>query len=106
MFRVRVCVCAFFVLACCVLPLAAQQPTAASDNSAGSDVSSKPASSTTIGKVRAPSPLTVGGTGTADFVPLWTGPTTLGNSNIFETLGRNVCIPTITPAAQLHLQGP
>ncbi len=105
MFRVRVCVCTSFLLACCVLPLAAQQPSAASDNSAGSDVSSKSASSTTIGKVRAPSPLTVGGTGTADFVPLWTGPTTLGNSNIFETLGGNVGIATITPAAKLDVKG-
>jgi hypothetical protein len=28
MFRTRVCLCAFFLLACCVLPLAAQQATA------------------------------------------------------------------------------
>jgi len=28
MFRISVCVCAFFLLACCVLPMAAQQPAA------------------------------------------------------------------------------
>ena len=28
MFRIGVCVCVFCLLACCVLPLAAQQPTA------------------------------------------------------------------------------
>jgi hypothetical protein len=32
MFRISVCACAFFLLVCCVLPLAAQQPTAASAN--------------------------------------------------------------------------
>ena len=29
MFRISVCVCAFFLLACCVLPLAAESPAAA-----------------------------------------------------------------------------
>ena len=34
MFRITVCVCAFLLLACCVLPMAAQQPAAASANAA------------------------------------------------------------------------
>jgi hypothetical protein len=32
MFRISVCVCAFLMLACCVLPMDAQQPAAASAN--------------------------------------------------------------------------
>jgi hypothetical protein len=34
MFRIKVCAVAFFLLACCVLPMAAQQPAAASANTA------------------------------------------------------------------------
>jgi hypothetical protein len=47
----------------------------------------------------------VTGKGTADFIPRWTGPTTLGNSNIFETVGGNVGIATTTPAAKLDVKG-
>jgi hypothetical protein len=55
MFRVSVCVGVFLLLlACCVLPMAAQQP-----------------------------PSTITGSGTADFIPRFTGTSTIGNSNIF-----------------------
>lgn len=37
------------------------------------------------------SPLTVGGTGTTNFIPIWTNSTTLGNSTLFQT-GGNVVI--------------
>jgi hypothetical protein len=48
---------------------------------------------------------TVTGNGTADFIPRWTGTTSLGNSNIFETVGGNVGIATTTPAAKLDVKG-
>jgi len=76
MFRVSVCVGVFLLLACCVLPMAAQQP-----------------------------PSTITGSGTADFIPRFTGTTTIGNSNIFETVGANVGISTTTPGAKLDVNG-
>jgi hypothetical protein len=48
---------------------------------------------------------TVTGRGTADFIPRWTGTTTIGNSNIFETVGGQVGIATTTPAAKLDVKG-
>ena len=47
----------------------------------------------------------VTGSGTADFIPRWTGTTTIGNSNIFETVGGEVGIATTTPAAKLDVKG-
>jgi trimeric autotransporter adhesin len=50
-------------------------------------------------------PGTITGSGTADFIPRFTGATTLGNSNIFETVGGNVGIATTAPAAKLDVKG-
>src|SRR5580693_6878065 len=50
-------------------------------------------------------PGTITGSGTADFVPLFTGTTTIGNSKIFQTVGGNVGIATTTPAAKLDVAG-
>jgi hypothetical protein len=50
-------------------------------------------------------PGTITGSGTADFIPRFTGTTTLGNSNIFETVAGNVGIATTTPAAKLDVKG-
>jgi hypothetical protein len=50
-------------------------------------------------------PGTITGTGTADFIPRFTGTTTIGNSNIFETVVGNVGIATTTPAAKLDVKG-
>ena len=77
MFRISVGVCAFFLLACFVLPMAAQQ---------------------------SPVP-PVTGTGTANHITKWITTTQLGNSGIFETTGSEVGIGTITPAAKLDLNG-
>ena len=49
-------------------------------------------------------PAGVSGKGTRNFVPLWTGATTLGNSTIFET-GGNVGIGTKTPKAIVDVAG-
>jgi hypothetical protein len=50
-------------------------------------------------------PGTITGSGTADFVPIFTGATTIGNSTIFETVAGNVGIATTTPAARLDVKG-
>jgi hypothetical protein len=64
-----------------------------------------PASSGSSGKGPAAAPGTITGTGTADFVPVFTGTTTIGNSKIFQTVGGNVGIATTTPAAKLDVKG-
>jgi hypothetical protein len=50
-------------------------------------------------------PGTITGKGTADFVPMFTGTTTIGNSSIFQTVGGNVGIATTSPAAKLDVKG-
>jgi hypothetical protein len=75
MFRISVFVCAFLLLACCVLPLAAQQLP----------------------------PVT--GTGTPDHITKWITSTKIGNSGIFETAAGNVGIGSTTPSAKLDLHG-
>jgi trimeric autotransporter adhesin len=47
---------------------------------------------------------TIGGSGTANYLPLFTGTTTLGNSVIYQT-GGNIGIGTTTPDAKLELSG-
>src|SRR6266700_3760744 len=46
----------------------------------------------------------VSGTGTANYVPIWTNGTTLGNSKLFQT-GNKVGIGTTTPTARLDVIG-
>ncbi|MCJ7553751.1 MAG: tail fiber domain-containing protein [Ignavibacteriaceae bacterium] len=48
---------------------------------------------------------TIGGSGTANYIPLFTGTTTLGNSAIYQTEEENIGIGTTTPAAKLDLTG-
>ncbi len=217
MFRITVCVCAFLLLACCVLPMAAQQPAAASANVAVppmvnfsgvlTDVNGKPMTGTVgvtfylykdsqggaplwmetqnvkadkaghytaalgatnsqgmpanvfaSGEARwlgvqaegqaeqprvllmsvpyamkaldaetiggkplsalmlapagssasgkgAAAPGTITGSGTADFVPVFTGTTTIGNSKIFQTVAGEIGIGTTTPSAKLDVKG-
>ena len=47
----------------------------------------------------------VTGGGTADFIPRWTGPHSLGNSLIFQTVGGRVGIGTTTPGTKLDVNG-
>jgi hypothetical protein len=58
-------------------------------------------SSAVAGKL---APATVTGSGTKNFVPLWTGTATLGNSTIYETGGK-VGVGTKTPQAELDVVG-
>jgi trimeric autotransporter adhesin len=46
----------------------------------------------------------IGGSGNANYLPLFTGTTTLGNSVIYQT-GGNIGIGTTTPTAKLELSG-
>jgi hypothetical protein len=46
---------------------------------------------------------TIGGSGTTNYIPKFTGATTLGNSLIYDS-GTNVGIGTATPSTRLHLQ--
>jgi hypothetical protein len=57
------------------------------------------------GRGLAQGPPPIAGHGTADFIPRWTGPTTLGNSTIFQTVSGNVGVGTTNPAAKLDVQG-
>jgi hypothetical protein len=63
-----------------------------------------PAASTNSSNPHTP-PGTITGSGTTDFVPMFTGATTIGNSKIFQTVGGNVGIATKTPAAKLDVKG-
>ncbi len=47
---------------------------------------------------------TIGGSGTTNFIPIWTNSTTLGNSTLFQT-GGNVGIGNIIPAGKLDVSG-
>jgi len=50
-------------------------------------------------------PGTITGSGTADYVPVFKGATTIGNSKIFQTVAGDVGIGTTTPAAELDVKG-
>jgi len=77
MLRISVCVCVFLLLACFVLPMAAQQPVVP--------------------------PVT--GTGTANHITKWITTTKIGNSGIFETAAGNVGVGTTTPGGKLDVNG-
>jgi trimeric autotransporter adhesin len=64
-----------------------------------------PPSSSSSGNGPAAPPGTITGSGTADFVPLFTGATTIGNSKIFQAVGGNIGIATTAPAAKLDVKG-
>ncbi len=64
-----------------------------------------PPNSSAGGQNNAPPDGTITGGGTANFVPLFTGATTIGNSKIFQTVAGRIGIGTTTPAAALDVKG-
>jgi len=56
------------------------------------------------GNGSAPPPATVTGSGTTDYLPLWTGSATLGNSHIFQSAG-NTGIGNTSPQWALDVAG-
>jgi hypothetical protein len=80
MSRISIYLCAGLLLACCTLPVFAQEAGAFP-------------------------PGTITGSGTADFFPIFTGTTTIGNSKMFQAVGGNVGISTTTPANKLDVNG-
>ncbi len=48
---------------------------------------------------------TIGGSGSANYLPLFTSSTILGNSNIYQTANGNIGIGTINPQQKLHING-
>jgi hypothetical protein len=64
-----------------------------------------PAASGSSDKADAPPPGAITGSGTVNFVPLFTGATTVGNSKIFQSTGGNIGIATNTPASKLDVKG-
>ena len=63
------------------------------------------ASKSSGSRVAGPSPLTVGGSGTKNFIPIWTNSTTLGNSILFQSSSK-VGIGTTSPAAKAEIVVP
>jgi len=91
--RIRISM-ATIALFFCVAPMVAQQATSSGD-------ANEPAAATAPdGGIGA----TVSGTGTTNFIPLWTNSTTLGNSALFQLSGK-VGIGKTTPAATLDVNG-
>ncbi len=74
-------------------------------------VGGKPASSFMLapasgsGGAPAPPAVTITGSGSANFIPRFTGKTTIADSNIFETPKGDVGVGTTTPAGKLDVEG-
>ncbi len=71
----------------------ASTPNASSSTAAHASAKATPAVSASVG-----------GSGTKDYIPLWTSSTALGNSVLYQ-LGTKVGINTITPATALDVNG-
>jgi hypothetical protein len=56
------------------------------------------------GTVKVPPPATVTGSGTTNYIPLWTSGTALGNSNLYQS-GGNTGIDTTSPQYALDVSG-
>ncbi len=50
-------------------------------------------------------PGTIAGSGTADYVPMFTGTTTIGNSKIYQNASGDIGVNTTSPVANLDVKG-
>jgi hypothetical protein len=85
------------------LRAASGTPSSSSSGSSGS--SGLPTRASLGGPTGQPVPPPVTGTGTKNYIPLWTTTTKLGNSKLYQTAAGNVGLGTITPAATLEVNG-
>jgi hypothetical protein len=76
--------------------------TSASGPSTAAKVTQGASRDSTTGSTKQ-STASVGGTGTTNFIPRWTGSTTLGNSLLFQASVGNVGLGTITPTQKLEV---
>jgi hypothetical protein len=90
------------------LPASAFLQAAAASQTSSASAGGTSSATQVTGQDSTVSPLTLGGSGTTDYVPLWTNSTTLGSSVLFQTgtgstakLGLN----TTTPATLLDVNG-
>jgi hypothetical protein len=84
------------------------QAAVQASSTAPGGTSSNPANAQAGGQDSIASPLTLGGTGTTDFIPLWTNSTTLGSSVLFQSgsgSSAKVGLNTTTPASTLDVNG-
>jgi hypothetical protein len=58
-----------------------------------------------VGTWQAPSTGSIGGSGTTNYLPKFTGTTTLGNSVVYESATGNIGIGTSVPMQKLHVLG-
>jgi hypothetical protein len=78
-------------------------PSSSSSGSSGS--SGLPTRASLGGPTGQPVPPPVTGTGTKNYIPIWSTTTKLGNSKLYQTAAGNVGLGTITPAATLEVNG-
>src|SRR5262249_2674803 len=84
---------------------AAQTGTSVATSAAGASTSGKPGQGvhrdSAAGSTNESTPR-VGGTGTTNFIPIWTNSTTLGNSLLFQTSVGHVGLATTTPTQKFE----
>ncbi len=71
-------------------------------------VATPQAATQTSAQESAPSSITQAtptGSGTTDYIPLWTSSSALGNSKLFQSTGGNIGVGTTTPAVLLDVNG-
>jgi hypothetical protein len=93
-----------FVLSESPAPSGSTSATSAGDNTAATSVRGRTASPRADTQSPSAGTNQVGGSGTTNFIPIWTNSTTLGNSTLFQTGGK-VGVVTTTPGATLDVKG-
>jgi hypothetical protein len=82
------------------------KPPSAYMQTADSDGSSSSGGVGSTQKIKNDHPLTLSGSGTTDYVPLWTNASTLASSVIYQSPGHDIGIGTVSPEFPLDVQAP